>query len=95
LVSAERFLINSDHVHKVKYSGELLYNVLLENYSTMNVNNLICETLHPDNIIAKLYSGNFSESHRNNLIYSMNDALQRRDKNEYTSIVNYLKKTTF
>jgi hypothetical protein len=40
-------------VIKVKYSGELLYNVLLEQHSTMKVNNILCETLHPENAIAK------------------------------------------
>lgn len=43
-------------VTKVKYNGEILYNVLLETYEKMLVNNLICETLHPDNKIAELYT---------------------------------------
>lgn len=41
-------------VHKVAYHGEVLYNVLMETHQIMNVNNLICETLDPDNGIAKL-----------------------------------------
>jgi hypothetical protein len=93
LVSADKFLDFCEEVKKVKYSGEILYNVLLENHSTMNVNNLICETLHPDNIIAKLYTSNFSQSYKNDLIGNMNDALNRKDKNAYNSIVSYL--TTF
>jgi len=32
-----------------------LYNVLMEQPDKMMVNNLICETLHPENCIAKLY----------------------------------------
>jgi hypothetical protein len=44
-----------DNVYKVKYSGEILYNVLLENYDKMIVNNIICETLHPNNTLAKFY----------------------------------------
>ena len=43
-----------DKVSKVKYNGEVLYNVLLEEHDKMVVNNLICETLHPDNCIAQL-----------------------------------------
>ena len=43
-------------VTTVKYNGEILYNVLLETYEKMLVNNLICETLHPDNKIAELYT---------------------------------------
>jgi hypothetical protein len=53
LVPAYRFLNYSKHIKKVKYSGEVLYNVLLPTYSTLRVNNLVCETLHPENRIAK------------------------------------------
>ena len=44
-------------IYKVKYSGEILYNVLLDNnkHNKMIVNNLICETLDPKNGIAQLY----------------------------------------
>ena len=56
LVPAFRFLDFSREVKKVKYNGEILYNVLLDTYSKMNINNLMCETLHPDNRIAKLYN---------------------------------------
>jgi hypothetical protein len=55
LVPAYRFLGHSKNITKVKYSGEVLYNVLLPTYSTMRVNNLLCETLHPENRIAQLY----------------------------------------
>jgi hypothetical protein len=90
LISAHRFLGNSKLVNKVKYSGEVLYNVLLEDYSTMKVNNLVCETLHPDNIIAKLYTSNFSETYKQNVISIMNDTLYRKDGQAYKSIVNRL-----
>jgi hypothetical protein len=39
----------------IKYNGEILYNVLLEKHDKMMVHNLICETLHPENDIAKLH----------------------------------------
>jgi hypothetical protein len=68
LVQAERMLNVSREVKKVKYTGEVLYNVLLKNYSTMNVNGLICETLHPENAIAKLYKNNYKEEERNRFI---------------------------
>jgi sugar lactone lactonase YvrE len=45
----------SENIYKIKYRGEVLYNVLMENHETMNVHNIICETLHPENPIAKLY----------------------------------------
>ena len=88
MVPAYRFLVISNIVKKVKYSGEVLYNVLLADYSTIIVNNLVCETLHPDNIIAKLYTSNFSDDYKQNVISIMNDALYRKDGQAYKSIVN-------
>ena len=91
LVPAFRFLDFSSNVRKVKYSGETLYNVLLdEDYGVMNVNNLICETLHPDNVIAKLYTSNFSKEYKNNIIILMNNTLHKKDYNSYKSIVDRL-----
>jgi uncharacterized protein (UPF0297 family) len=55
LVPAERLLDFPTGVKKVKYDGQLLYNILLEQYGVVRINNLTCETLHPDNAIAKLY----------------------------------------
>ena len=52
---AKEFLKDFDNVSKVKYTGAILYNVLLEEYDKMMVNNLICETLHPENGVAKVY----------------------------------------
>jgi hypothetical protein len=46
----------SENIYKVKYRGEVLYNVLMERHETMEVNNLQCETLNPENPIAKLYN---------------------------------------
>jgi hypothetical protein len=55
MTKAKDFIENFEKVYKVKYNGEILYNVLLEEYDKMIVNNLICETLHPENAVAKLY----------------------------------------
>jgi hypothetical protein len=57
LVQAHRLSSYSDNVTKVKYNGEVLYNVLLEEYGTMSVNNLRCETLDPTSPIACIYRG--------------------------------------
>jgi hypothetical protein len=54
---AKYFLGKYETVTKKKYkNGEILYNVLLAGYDKMLVNNLICETLHPESLIAKLYT---------------------------------------
>ena len=55
MMRAIDFMDKYENVHKVKYSGEPLYNVLLEKHDKMMVNNLICETLNPENPIAKVY----------------------------------------
>ena len=44
-------VVNS--VESVKYEDDILYNVLMDEYSEMRVNNMVCETLHPDNEVAK------------------------------------------
>jgi hypothetical protein len=90
LIPAYRFLNFSRAVTKVKYTGQILYNVLLDNYDRINVNNLICETLHPENIIAKLYSNNYTDNARNNIIIKMNTSLEAGDFPAYKDIVKQL-----
>jgi hypothetical protein len=66
LAPAHKFVPITNDIFKVKYSGEPLYNVLLDNYSTMKVNNLTCETLHPNNTIAKLYMNTLAKTQKSN-----------------------------
>jgi hypothetical protein len=47
------------NVVKVDYTGQLLYNILMEKHDKMIVNNLVCETLHPDNPAKRLNRANF------------------------------------
>ena len=54
MIQSYNFIGVFKNVYKVKYSSEILYNVLMEEHDIMSVNNLICETLHPENEIAKL-----------------------------------------
>jgi hypothetical protein len=48
-------LVNHDTIHTQPYQGEYLYNILLEEPSTMNIHGLVCETLNPHSNIAKFY----------------------------------------
>jgi hypothetical protein len=48
-------LVGQKGVTFIAYQGEKLYNVLLKEYSTMEIQGLICETLHPDNPVAKYF----------------------------------------
>jgi len=47
--------VNGESIHTEWYMGEYLYNVLLAEQSLMNVNGLWCETLDPENDVAKFY----------------------------------------
>ena len=95
LVPAYKFLNISRQVKRVMYNGEIVYNVLMEKYDTMNVNNLICETLHPDNLIAKIYRNRFTDEYNDRVIYIMNDSLERRKYYEYKTIINRIHSATF
>ena len=54
--AAQRFVGKHKGVSFVPYEGDKLYNVLLPNYGRMNVNGMLCETLHPINPIAKYFN---------------------------------------
>jgi len=55
LISARNFINKNEGIYTVPYKKEILYNVLMDDYERIKVNNLICETLHPKNKVAKLY----------------------------------------
>jgi hypothetical protein len=55
MVEAKKLLGDFEDITKIEYTGEVLYNVLMETHDTMSVNNLICETLDPKTSIAQLY----------------------------------------
>jgi len=84
LVPAYRFLEMSREVKKIKYTGEVLYNVLLAKPGLMTVNGLRCETLHPSNLIAKLYTSQCS----NQLVHQLNTALLEKDAPTYMQVLN-------
>ncbi len=55
MVQANYLLNKGLNVKNVKYNGEVLYNILLDEHSKMLVNNLIVETLSPNNYVAKYF----------------------------------------
>ena len=76
-------------VHKVKYSGEILYNVLQERHATMFVNNLICETLNPQNIIAKLFTNQckHTKTERNTIVHTLKESLEKKEYTKYNNLI--------
>ena len=62
----------------MEYTSKVLYNILLEKHDQMMVhNNLIVETLHPDNTIAKLavLTKNMSEEEQASAVKTFNELL--------------------
>jgi hypothetical protein len=74
MIEAEKFIgLQFENVKKVKYNGDTLYNILMEEASTINVNNLICETLDPNNIVAKLYTSNLNDFEKYLVVIKINE----------------------
>uniref|UniRef100_A0A6C0ISY3 Hedgehog/Intein (Hint) domain-containing protein n=1 Tax=viral metagenome TaxID=1070528 RepID=A0A6C0ISY3_9ZZZZ len=85
MIKANNLLqLNKEGIYKIKYNGEILYNVLLENHDKMIVNNLICETLDPKNGIAKMYldmkNRNLSDSEKQTFISEYNEYVIKNKK---------------
>lgn len=75
LISAKKLLrrVNdTTKVYNVDYNGEVLYNVLLENYETIKANNMICESLAPSNSISKSLTTNIESNFVNFMLKSSN-----------------------
>ena len=87
---AEEFIDEFDKIYEVPYNGEILYNILLEKHDKVYVNNLVCETLHPKNNIAKLYNSNFNEDYKNTIIVMMNDSIVNNDFQLYNKVIELL-----
>jgi hypothetical protein len=88
---AWKFVGRFEQVRKIPYHGEILYNVLLEQPGTIQVNHLLCETLHPKNLMAQLYTSVMSETDKNDMIVTMNDSIEQKDPDSYKKIVKQMK----
>ena len=77
MIEAKHFIVPFEHVYKIKYHKTPLYNVLLAEHYKMQVNGLTVETLHPENEIALLYTGQEKSNHKEKTIedYSINKAM--------------------
>ena len=88
MTEASHFLKQFKNVSKLEYNGEILYNVLMEKYDKLKVNNLTFETLDPKNIIAKLYTSGFDEEYKNKIIVMINHSITQTDTCLYQNIIN-------
>jgi hypothetical protein len=60
------------YVNRIKYNGEIMYNILLKTHSLMRVHGLLVETLSPNNFISKLYFSKLSKKQKNTIILYFN-----------------------
>ena len=85
MIKAKDLLGLVDKVTQKPYHGEPLYNVLLETHEKMQVNNLIVETLHPENKVARLYHLlNMVKPEEHDQVIALYNQLERQHKQSLT-----------
>jgi len=77
LIPAKQFVGRLNGVHNVNYDKQVLYNVLMEKHYIINVNNMKVETLNPKNIVAKLYTNEFSPEQKERIILEINETSKK------------------
>ena len=91
MLKAKELVDLCKNVKKIPYTGEILYNVLLEKHEKMMVNNLICETLHPDNIMARIHNGNYNAVEKSNIYKKLRILIESGDMTEYNKFYTSLR----
>ena len=89
MVKAKELVNLCENVYLVNYNSETLYNVLLKQHDTMMVNNLICETLDPENIVAKIYRMK-DKSKKDKVVKELNKVLMKNNVFKYQKIYDSL-----
>ena len=79
-------LVGYPGVNYIPYTGAPLYNVLVSEHSAMNVEGLECETLDPQNIVARIMGGAFSIEERDNHLRLLERAVRRNDYKSYLAL---------
>ena len=79
MIKARNLVGVCEGVNYSSYNGDILYNVLLETHDMMMINNLICETLNPTNIMAKIYGGKYSSSEQSHLSIELTKIIEAND----------------
>jgi hypothetical protein len=75
LKAAYRLVDQYKGITLVPYQGQMLFNILLEDYGIMNIHGLLCETLHPMNPMANL----FRKLYRNDLGNDLGNKIESRE----------------
>ena len=90
MIKARNIVDMCENVTFVDYNGETLYNVLLKKHDKMMVNNLICETLHPKNIMAKISTMKDGQK-KNKAIQDLTKIIKENNISEYQKMYASLK----
>ena len=77
LIEAYKFVGRLRGVYYEKYNGELLYNILMEKHYIIKINNLKVETLNPKNFVAHLYTNDYTDEEKKNIILKMNEQTKK------------------
>jgi len=73
LIAAKMFVGKTPRITYKKYTGEIMYNILMEKHYIVTVNNMKVETLNPNHIVATLYRDKHSEKDKKKLILQINE----------------------
>ena len=82
MIKAKHLVRLCKNVKFIPYMGETLYNVLLENHDIMMINNLICETLNPKNIMAKIINSDVSPSQKQAIYKQLSSNIKKDIQNQ-------------
>jgi hypothetical protein len=91
MVKANDLVEVCEGVTRIPYSGETLYNVLMEKHDKMMINNVICETLDPKNIMAKICGGKYNRLEQDNICKELNDIIKADNISAYKKLYASLK----
>ena len=90
-IKARKFIDRFNKVYKIPYNGDILYNVLMEEHGKMLVNNLICETLDPENRLAQmfLFIQHLTIDQQHHILKHYNDCVIKGAVSEHKKKFNY------
>ena len=83
MIPAKDLVGKVEGVYRKKYDKSPLYNVLLDKHDKMVINNMIVETLSPDNIVAKIYNSNLNFLEKGKVIENLNKMIETNNIDEF------------
>ena len=90
LIECEKLIgkYNNNKITLVPYNGEALYNILMKTHDTVMVNNMICETLDPLNIVSKIMNKKMTNKEKQDIFNKLKSKINNTDKR---TVLKYVK----